>query len=81
MLPAVMNAQDCKYEKNTIDEFTKSKVVITKLQKVWAELAYGSMAVQGIRVDNLYSLNVNLLLNHVFAIQKDADLMILLENM
>lgn len=31
-------AQNCKYEKNEIDKFTKKKVVITKSEKVFATL-------------------------------------------
>lgn len=89
MFSCFVSAQNCKYEKNEIDKFTKKKVVITKSEKVFATLNTSGFYTVKQDGDNYY-IEFDYLVQTSFsgtsnaekniAIKQNDQLMFLLEN-
>lgn len=80
-LPVFSIAQNCKYERNDIDKFTKQKVIITESVIMWKNPMGGnSLSFKSKNIDDIYLLEMRYSMSNVFAIEKDSKLYFLTTN-
>jgi len=68
-------SQNCKYEKNEIDEFTKNKILETKFEWLTPNQGYAFK-----KINKSKNLKIKLNYNSVFSIRKNDKIMFLTEN-
>ena len=71
--------QDCKYERNEIDKFTKQTILETKYTALWMNIMY-SMAFKAGKINNSKYLEMSYSTSSIYSINKGSELMFLMDN-
>ncbi|WP_026914211.1 hypothetical protein [Christiangramia portivictoriae] len=76
LIPSYLIAQDCKYETNEKDPYTKKAVKITKKQNLKSGLS-SAILVQGITDGNHIAFNFHIMNSGIFSYSKGDNIMFL----
>lgn len=78
LLPVLVSAQNCKYERNEVDKFTKKQVLITQTEIAWKNPMGGnSLTFKFKKIDWDVLLWMRYSMPSTFAIEKDSKLFLL----
>lgn len=79
LLPIFCIGQECRYEKNEIDKFTKSKILKTKWTGLWSTLRSG-LAFKALRINDTKYLELCYSASSIYSINEGSELMFLMNN-
>jgi hypothetical protein len=81
LVPVLIYGQDCRYEQNDVDKFTKKTVIITKPEIVWKDAMMGySLSFKVKKIDDQYIIWMRYSSPGSFIIEKYSKLMLLTKN-